>query len=67
MKKWEYRIVTSDDLQAGFFNIVDRDAIVKHLNELGGDGWEMVSMEFIGDTAARLDFRALMKREHPGL
>lgn len=66
MKKWEYRIVTSDDVQgSGFFKTVEREAVQAHLNELGEQGWEVVNAQF-SDFAGALSLRALLKRERPG-
>ncbi len=66
MKKWEYRIVTSDDVQgSGFFKTVEREAVQAHFNELGEQGWEVVNVQFV-EAMGAFAVRALLKRERPG-
>ena len=53
MKKWEYMIVDSKDVDGGsiFRKSKDRSEVDKYLNRLGQEGWEI-----------NLDFRELKNR-----
>ena len=63
MKTWEYRVVTADDVErSGFFQTVNPKVLEEHLNHLGEQGWELVSIDFL-DTTSTLYFRAVLKRE----
>lgn len=41
MKKFEYRLL---DTAGGFFSSIDYQELTNHLNELGREGWEVVSV-----------------------
>lgn len=41
MKKFEYCLL---DLNSGFFSGIDYDGLTNHLNKLGYEGWEVVSV-----------------------
>jgi len=61
MSKWAYKIVTSEDIQAGTFK-KDRSKIENYLNELGAEGWEIVNLDF-RELDARLTFTGVAKRK----
>lgn len=64
MQKWEYRLVSSGDVEGGgLFKGKTREALEAHLNELGQQGWEIVGVDFIDDYASEKHFFALAKRE----
>lgn len=41
MKKFEYRLLDSN---SGFFSGIDFQELTNHLNDLGRQGWEVVSV-----------------------
>ncbi len=66
MRQWEYRLITTKDLPGGgMLGLKDRDraAIEAHLNELGREGWEIVSADFVDGMSSPSHFQALAKRE----
>ena len=47
MSRWEYKIIDSRDVaKDGFFSGRSRENLEAHLNQLGSDGWEIVSLDF---------------------
>jgi hypothetical protein len=62
MKKWEYKIIDTDDVPGGgTFKGKSRDAIEAHLNQLGEQGWEIVSLDALEWNLKR--FLGVAKRE----
>jgi hypothetical protein len=68
MKKWEYRIIDTQEVPVGgifgIFKGKSRQAVEAYLNELGEQGWEIVNfdaLEWKGCGA----FRGVAKRERP--
>jgi len=62
MTKWEYKFITTDDLEKrGFFKSVKQDEVEKYFNALGEDGWEIINVDFT-DTTAFIDFRGVARR-----
>ena len=63
MKKWEYKIIDTVDVPGvGIFQGKSRDAIEAHLNQLGEQGWEIVSLN-TSDWKPQLAFLGVAKRE----
>ena len=63
MKKWEYKIIDTDDVPgAGIVKGKSRDAIEAHLNQLGEQGGEIVSLDAL-DYKPQLAFLGVAKRE----
>jgi hypothetical protein len=48
MQQWEYLIHTHDDFkEPGFFGgLANREQVERKFDELGEQGWELVSMDF---------------------
>jgi hypothetical protein len=47
MQKWEYRIISSGDIEGSeYTGSRSLDDIETFLNELGDEGWEVVSIDF---------------------
>lgn len=63
MKKWEYRILDTQEVPGGgLFKGSSRQAVETYLNALGEQGWEVVNfdaLEFKNSGA----FRGVAKRE----
>ncbi len=56
--KWEYRV---EDVEAPTGS--DKAVLINHLNELGDQGWEVVSLSGTGLTpTGKIGYRALLKR-----
>lgn len=51
-------------LGEGVFKGPDRDALQAYLNELGAEGWEVVSADFL-ELEHRHSFVAILRRELP--
>lgn len=66
MQRWEYKLVTSKDFSAGMFRPTSRAALEAALNELGREGWEVVSMDFDDELVPAMKFAALLKRPLAG-
>jgi hypothetical protein len=49
MEKWEYKVIKINPENQGWFRFVklDETNIETQLNELGSEGWELVSMTII--------------------
>jgi hypothetical protein len=64
MKKWEYKIIDTKDVPGGgILRGKSRDAIEAYLNELGGQGWEIVNLDALELQGHRLTFLGAAKRE----
>ena len=50
MKKFEYRLLDSN---SGFFSGIDFQELTNHLNDLGREGWEVVSVIDTAHTSNR--------------
>jgi hypothetical protein len=62
MTRWEYKLVDSKDVaREGVFKGRTREALEKHLNELGEQGWELVSADF-NELESRTSFVGVVKR-----
>lgn len=62
MTQWEYKVVTTADLEKkGFFKSVKQQEVEKYFNLLGYEGWEIINIDFT-DTTAFIDFRGVAKR-----
>ena len=65
MKKWEYRIVDSNEVPGrGLFKGKSRQAIEAYLNGLGEQGWEVVNIDAF-ELKSCTAFRGVAKRERP--
>ena len=64
MKKWEYKIIDTKDVPgSGILKGRSRVAIEAYLNELGGQGWEIVNLDALELQGHRLTFLGVAKRE----
>ena len=64
MKKWEYRIIDTKDVPGGgILTGKSRDSIEDYLNELGGQGWEIVNLDALEWQGHHLTFLGVAKRE----
>ena len=63
MAKWEYKLITTEDLEKSGFLVrtVEPAEVEKYFNSLGREGWEIISLDFI-DTTAFIDFKGVAKR-----
>ena len=63
MNKWEYKFFLAADLESkGFFSTgPNKEDVEVYLNELGTEGWEIISVDFT-DTSSFIDFRGVAKR-----
>lgn len=63
MKKFEYKIVDTQDVDApGLFKGKKREDVEAYLNSFGDDGWELVNVDF-RELEGGLEFAGIMKRE----
>jgi len=63
MRKWEYRIVDSRTMSGGgAFKGKDLEAVETWLNQLGGEGWEIIELNF-REIQKGYEFTGLAKRE----
>lgn len=63
MPTWEYKFFTSTDVPPeGLFTPAGRIALEQALNELGAQGWELVSADFADDQMHSFRFAAVLKR-----
>jgi len=63
MKKFEYKIVDSRDVEtAGLFKGRKREDVEAYLSSLGAEGWELVNVDF-RELEGRLEFAGVMKKE----
>lgn len=66
MKRWEYRIVDSNDVaREGLLRGRSREAVERYLGELGDAGWEIVNVDF-RELESRSSFTGIAKREKAG-
>ena len=65
MKKWEYKIIDTKDVPGGgFLKGKSRDAIEAYLNDLGGQGWEIVNLDALEWQGDHLTFLGVARREN---
>jgi hypothetical protein len=63
-RKWEYKLISTNDVPGGgFWGVKEREALEAHLNQLGTEGWEIVSMDFADTMQNPSYFQALARRE----
>ena len=63
MKKWEYIIIDSLDMQRRLsLKGPNREQLEEYLNVLGSKGWEVVNLDF-NEVDSRYSFVGLVKRE----
>jgi hypothetical protein len=63
MKKWEYIIIDSLDMQRRLsLKGPNREQLEEYLNVLGSKGWEVVNLDF-NEIDSRYSFVGLVKRE----
>jgi hypothetical protein len=64
MKKWEYKIIDTKDVPGGgFLKGKSREAIEAYLNDLGGQGWEIVNLDALEWQGDHLTFLGVARRE----
>jgi len=62
MGGWKYRIIDSRDIPGkGIFQARDREALEDHLNALGAEGWEIISVDW-NELEGRTSFLAVAKK-----
>lgn len=63
MKKYEYKIVDTRDLEsAGLFKSRKREDVEAYLSSFGAKGWELVNVDF-RELEGGLEFAGIMKKE----
>ncbi|MBI4483867.1 MAG: DUF4177 domain-containing protein [Acidobacteria bacterium] len=63
MRKWEYRIVDSEDVESeGLLKGRSREALEAYLNKLGAEGWELINVDAL-ELEGRREFVGVAKRE----
>ena len=63
MPRWEYRIITHTDVESeGIMKGRSRESLEQYLNDLGGEGWELINLDFVDHMEWR-QFSGVMKRE----
>ena len=63
MQTWEYRFFSNTDVAwEGIFTPAGRGALEQALNDLGREGWELVSIDFVDDVINSFRFAAVLKR-----
>jgi hypothetical protein len=60
MKKFEYHLLK---VESGFFNGLDYKQFNEQLNQLGSEGWEVVSTVGISSASQATDLLFTLKRE----
>ena len=64
MKKWEYKIIDTKDVPGGgILQGKSREAIEDYLNNLGGQGWEIVNLDALEWQGHHLTFLGVAKRD----
>ena len=64
LRRWEYKLISTNDVPGGgFLGIKERDALEAYLNQLGTEGWEIVSIDFTDTMQSPSFFQALARRE----
>ena len=62
MTQWEYRIIDSQEIaREGLFRGRSREAVETFLNHLGGEGWEVINMDW-REFEGRMSFTGVAKR-----
>ena len=62
MKQWEYRLIDSNDVKSeGILRGRSREAIEQYLNELGAEGWEIITLDW-NPLEGRKSFSGVAKR-----
>jgi len=65
MKKWEYRIIDTREVPGGgILKGKSRQAVEAYLNDLGGQGWEIVNLDAL-EFKGCMEFRGVAKRDRP--
>jgi len=65
---WEYKLLTSKDAESGgFLKGRGREEVEAYLNDLGGEGWEIVDIDFVSmeGSIGLTAFSGLAKRRLP--
>ena len=63
MKNWEYRVISSKQIEGGnWFKGKSREALESYLNELGGQGWEVITVDW-NEMDGHASFTGIAKRE----
>jgi len=65
-RRWEYKLLSTKDLPGGGMLEMKerkREAVEAYLNQLGDEGWEIVSIDFSDTMASTSFFQALARRE----
>jgi len=62
LKKWEYKIIDSFQVQGGIFRGKKFAELEKYLNNLGQEGWEIINLDF-NDITGQADFVGVARRE----
>ena len=63
MKRFEYRLLNPE---RGFFNDIDYKELTERLNQLGSQGWEVVSTVGVTVGGQTTGLLITLKRELPG-
>ena len=65
MKKWQYRIINTNEVPGGgIFKGKTQQAVENYLNEIGKEGWEIVNIDAL-ELEDRMEFVGVAKRELP--
>ena len=63
MKRWQYKIVDSKDVRSeGIFKGRARADVEAYLNQLGGEGWELINLDF-RELEGRFEFSGVARKE----
>lgn len=66
MRRFEYKLLSTKDLPGGGMLQMkerDRETVEAWLNQLGEEGWEIVSIDFTDALGSASFFHALARRE----
>ena len=67
MPRWEYKLLSANDVQGeGWGKGRSREALETYLNELGADGWELLTVDFPDGYETVTRFSACAKRQAAG-
>ncbi len=58
--RWEYHVLTSGELKHDWLGDTSRETVLRALNDLGGQGWELVNIDWAD--ASQAGFSAVFKR-----